>query len=624
MTADAGREHRIINGLLAICIIAGFACFLLFVLPDQLKRARASDGELPRPPVPTKLSAIIPLEGPRQSPTERPHGNIVRFVPEGAPADFGNAAEEYGAAAGETAVRPGRPDDDMIEGGPGAAIDDSSAAAPAQALAYQTDGEKAPAAVEPSSGPLEGTAPVPGEEIHAGGSASPPERIAFPMSSLAHREPSALDIDPKKAKGVRPKGWLSTPPGLEADVAFWRDIYAKYDKTKVVLHHPRYLTIVYDVVNVGDILIDPRLTDLERKRMRESRISARQKEITDILLKLAEDPPASALTQEEIRIKRLFAEVTEANAFKRAAEEDGVRSQTGQRDKFIPGLTYSGRYLGEIESIFEAYGLPRELTRIIFVESMFNLRAVSNVGASGIWQFMPGTGRLYLQMNDLVDERNDPVASTHAAAKLLRHNYEELGTWPLAINAYNAGRGRLKQAVAAMGTTDIAKIIRGFSHPAYGFASRNFFLEFLAALDVAEHAEQYFGPITYDPPLSADVVRTNYTLSLPDVAHVSGIALEEILELNPALSARVAEGVRLLPSGFALRLPEKKGDLFLAAAARAPKSRTGPVTHLVRKGETLQGIARMYGVTPQAIVKSNRDMSWRVSPGQSILVPVGR
>lgn len=614
-------SHNILNTLLTICLILGFACSLLFVLPDQLKKASAFPLPPQRPKLPRGLSAIVPLgrEDPQPSPSPKAQGTIARFAPDLVPGQNNtsqqitskeNAAEIYSTA---------HADDDIIPAGAGVAIDDESAEAH-QALAFKRQETSSPTLEELPTDSSSSDTSLPTEGSLLTNAATPTTFKAFPISALARRDPSALDTVPAKQK----KTWLITPPGLEADVSFWRDIYTKYDCNKIALHHPRYLGIVYDVVDVTDIAEDPRLNDIERQKMRENRVESRRREITESLLKLAGGPLASSLSDEELKLRKLFENTHETNAFHRAAKEDGVRSQTGQRDKFIPGLKYAGRYMGEIESIFEAYGLPRELTRLIFVESMFNPRAVSSVGASGIWQFMPATGRLYLQVNDLIDERNDPIAATHAAAKLLRQNYDSLGTWPLAINAYNAGRGRLKQAVARVGTTDIGRIIREFEHPGYGFASRNFFLEFLAALDVAEHAEKYFGPIEYDAPLRFEILSANYTISLPDVTRFTNIPIETILELNPGLTGKVAIGSRLIPMGFNLRVPENKSELFLAASARAPRSRTGPIRHVVQDGESLQTIARLYGVSPQQIVKSNQDMGWRVRPGQTIVVPVGK
>ena len=604
MTANAGREHRIINALLVVCVIAGFACFVFFALPDHLKKAGAFPEKGPSGS-PAKLASIVELG-------EKTFSHAPASKAANAGGDLLTSPETTPAAnpigdAGQA------PDDNMVAGGAGVAIDDESSES-SQALAY----DAAPAAATGADAVDPIAEGVKSDMAAMASSGTPVETKTHAVSSLAQPGRSA-QMAGKTAGG---RSWLATPAGLEADVAFWHDIYAKYDKNTVVLHHPRYLGVAYAVMNFSEIENDPRLNDIERARIRENRVKAKCAEYTGILKKLADGAGDSSLGPEEKRVKALFDGITEPDRFRRAAEEDGVRSQTGQREKFAAGLTHSGRYLGEIEGIFDAYGVPREITRLIFVESMFNLQAVSKTGASGIWQFMPGTGKLYLQMNDIIDERNDPIAATHAAAKLLRHNYERLGTWPLAINAYNAGRGRLEQAVARLGTTDIGTIIKNFSHPGYGFASRNFFLEFLAALDVAENADKYFGSVQHDPPLRYDVVSTNFTISLPEVVRVSGISPSDVLELNPAFSRRVSTGVRPLPAGFRLRVPAGKGKLFLAAAARAPSSRTGPLKHQVARDETLQGIARMYGVEPKSIVEANKGMGWRVKIGQTILVPV--
>src|SRR5262249_25405097 len=156
----------------------------------------------------------------------------------------------------------------------------------------------------------------------------------------------------------------------------------------------------------------------------------------------------------------LFDSIDEPDKFSAAAEPGRIRIQTGQKDKFLKAIAWSGRYLTPIENIFTSYGLPMELTRIIFVESMFNLKARSKVGASGIWQVMPGTGRLFMNVNSVADERNDPIEATHGAALLLKSNFETLGAWPLAVNAYNSGPQNLMNAKMELGTDDIGIIAK--------------------------------------------------------------------------------------------------------------------------------------------------------------------
>ncbi len=605
-------ERSIIHGLLILCIAAGFACFAFVFLPDHLVKAGTASSTPTASKGPSNISEVVSLdkeEKPKS--TSRPMKTVARFVPEARPKDpFQNTLP---------AEQSDRSEEDAYTGA-GAAIDDTGFEARQHLVSYpdekvaQADGKyESDLAIGDPYEDIEYEEDIVAEALIA----EKPLKIKFKVSSLARGDPATID----SASGRRKHPWLVVPEGFETDVAFWRDIYAKYDKNHVVLHHPRFLNIVYDVVDLSDIERDPRLNDIERQHTIENRVEERREKIEDALRVLATNPPASSLTQEQWRIKKLFAGVREPDQFKKAYKEDGVRAQTGQRDKFMQGLPYSGRYLGEIEAIFETYGVPKEITRLIFVESMFNLNAISSAGASGIWQFMPRTGRLYLNINSIVDERNDPIKSTHAAARLLLHNYEDLGTWPLAISAYNAGRGRLKQAIARLGTRDIGKIMRNFDHRYYGFASRNFFLEFLAAYEVAEHAERYFGRIDYDKPLGFEEVRSQYHIFVPEVSRIADIPLEEITELNPSFSNQIMSGSKLLPKKIKIRVPERKGDLFLAAAARSPGSRTGDIRHIVSRGETLTSIASTYGVTPAAIMKRNRHVGRRPSPGQKLIIP---
>src|SRR5690606_22709448 len=133
----------------------------------------------------------------------------------------------------------------------------------------------------------------------------------------------------------------------------------------------------------------------------------------------------------------LFRKIGDPNKFLNAAHYKRLRFQLGLKDRFLDGVKLSGEYLPFMDRIFIEHGLPFELTRLPIVESRYNAKARSKVGASGIWQFMPRTGADFMMINDAVDERNDPLRATEAAAKLLSINYKTLGNWPLAVTAYN-------------------------------------------------------------------------------------------------------------------------------------------------------------------------------------------
>lgn len=363
------------------------------------------------------------------------------------------------------------------------------------------------------------------------------------------------------------------PVGLEAPTVFWRNIYALYDRNQVVLHDTEHLDIVYGVLDLSDIsaLGDPFASfPPGAAESRRTRVQAGMTKVRESLLRLAENPGRSDITPLERKIVALFRNIPGgATKFREAAQGGRLRSQTGLKDRFRAGIVSSGKYLQQIEQIFREEGVPWEVTRLVFVESMFDLRAYSKVGASGIWQFMPATARLMgLTMNTIVDERNDPMAATRASARLLRKNYDMLGTWPLAINAYNAGPGRLRQAVQTMGTTSIATIIRHFRHPGYQFASRNFVPEFYAALDTFENRRKYFGDVRVAAPLEYDTVITAKAVDMPRLATVTDLPLARLWELNPGYSAALYRGKLMLPAGYALKVPKQQQRRFIATIDR--------------------------------------------------------
>jgi membrane-bound lytic murein transglycosylase D len=147
-----------------------------------------------------------------------------------------------------------------------------------------------------------------------------------------------------------------------------------------------------------------------------------------------------------------------------------------------------------------------ELAALPMVESSYNPQAYSKAGAVGLWQFIRSTGKQYLTIKRKRDDRRDPIRATEAAAHLLRHNYETLGSWPLAITAYNHGREGILTARAAVGSSAIEEIIARYNGPRFGFASRNFYAEFLAALEVVRPIIlEHIQPSNARPSLSASV-----------------------------------------------------------------------------------------------------------------------
>ena len=191
-------------------------------------------------------------------------------------------------------------------------------------------------------------------------------------------------------------------------------------------------------------------------------------------------------------------------------------SSSGSRIAFAPGSIRSGAWETHIAETLANLGLPAELAVLPHVESSFNPAAYSKVGAAGLWQFMRSTGRRYLRIDGAVDDRLDPFRSTEAAAQLLAYNYRVLGTWPLALTAYNHGTAGVRHAKETLGTDDIVTIVRNYNSRTFGFASRNFYVSFLAALEIDHNPEKYFGPLQREPEARFQEVQ------LPAYVTVSG------------------------------------------------------------------------------------------------------
>ena len=224
----------------------------------------------------------------------------------------------------------------------------------------------------------------------------------------------------------------------------------------------------------------------------------------------------------------------------------------------------------------ERLGLPGELAALPHVESSFNARAYSKVGAAGIWQFMPGTGRRWLRIDDVVDERRDPYKSTVAAARFLQQNRRVLDNWPLALTAYNHGAGGLRRATRELGTSDISTLVKTYQGPAFGFASRNFFVSFMAALEVDRNAAWYFGEVPRDRPDDSRVVVLPEYVPASALVRVFGVDKARLRELNLPLLAPVWEGQRYVPRGYALRVPADARPTVAATRLAPSPAASGP------------------------------------------------
>lgn len=398
----------------------------------------------------------------------------------------------------------------------------------------------------------------------------PATEEVMPAESEPVPQPTALN--PKWtptdfSKQEQALGWAPTafepPAGMEDRVQFWRDIYTKYSSEQGVLHDSKYVHLVYDSLDFSDITAREDMTHRQKEKARRKRVEDRKKEIIARMKKLSEVKDPSQLEGEDARFWEMFSKVDEPKKFIEAGKKGRIRFQLGQRDIFMRGIYQSGRYLKQMEEIFRQEGLPIELTRLPFVESSFNLKARSRVGASGIWQFMRSTARLYMRMDASADERNDPLRATRAAAKKLRDNYTMLKSWPLAVTAYNHGPAGVKRLTEKMGTTDIVELI-DVRKGRFKFASASFFASFLAALDVERNAEKHFGSLEIMPELKGAEIQLSKNQSTKDFLKWFSGDVESAKMLNPHIAESVWKGRTPLTRKHILRVP-----LMQEAQARA-------------------------------------------------------
>jgi membrane-bound lytic murein transglycosylase D len=238
---------------------------------------------------------------------------------------------------------------------------------------------------------------------------------------------------------------------------------------------------------------------------------------------------------------------------------------------------------------------------------------------------------MYLTINYEVDERLDPMVATRAAARLLRDNYDALGTWPLAITAYNHGRAGMARAKRELGTDDISKIIARYDGRTFGFASRNFYAQFLAARKIVKSHESYFGPLRREDPLVVDEIKMPFYAHVDDIQRHLGVDREVIREYNPALRNPVYTAGKRIPKGYTLRLPAGTvGDNTNAWLASLPSDTRHSNQHRsnyyrVEKGDTLSTIARRNGTSVAALAElNNLGRKHNIYRGQVLQMPEGR
>jgi peptidoglycan lytic transglycosylase D len=362
--------------------------------------------------------------------------------------------------------------------------------------------------------------------------------------------------------------WLAVPvaaqtalptDGLEQRIDFWKQAFTKYGADDLIVHDRFHVNLIYAVAT--DETVDETV-----RRVKDGLRGIRDSLSTPEAISESASTIREAIVGAGLEPSRpLLDELL-----------DRIHTQRGVKERFRAGVVRSERYLDSFQRIMKDQDVPAAFALLPLVESSYE-NARSSAAAVGVWQFTRGASRGYLRVSRGVDERLDPVKSARAAAKLVKDNYDALGSWPLAITAYNHGRAGMLRAKAEHGS-DLPTIIDEYRGPLFGYASMNFYTEFLAAIDVYEHRQDYFGSLALERPLA------------------------------PPPGKAVAKG-KAIGAGR----PEKT-----TAAAKSNPPRT--TSYTVRRGDTLGDIARRFGTSIHQLMIRNKLAGHAIYAGQILMI----
>ena len=410
------------------------------------------------------------------------------------------------------------------------------------------------------------------------------------------------------------------PDSLRENVEFWRDIYVRYSENEIVFHDREDLSLVYRVISV------PPRGERRQGRTRREHVQAGEKELIEALAYLAERRPTGPEGLPKVA-REVFERLRSARRADKYERSEFLRAQNGLREGAEAGWARFGRYEPQVREALWRAQLPEDLVALAFVESLFAVHAKSHAGAAGMWQFMPATGKEYMQVHHVLDERLDPILATEAAAKYINTAIKRLETWPLAITSYNYGRAGMARAVDAVGTRDFDVILAKYEHPRFGFAARNYYACFIALLDVVRRPTHYFPNLERESPWQFDLVRLPFPVISKDLRRVPKLTMEQLAHYNPSWTRETLRGNQVLPEGMAIRLPIGFGASLvdqLATWNDDDHKRTEDhirYRHRASGRETISHIARRYELPAQTLAKRVKHRT-RSRPKRGTRIPI--
>lgn len=340
----------------------------------------------------------------------------------------------------------------------------------------------------------------------------------------------------------KPSHHFPEPKSMEPMVTFWERVYSEWSEKEAVYHDNRYLDVIYEVIPVPEH---------DRRSYLNSHEKILRQQLSDMVIRYE---TGNTLTPKQKQWVAMLKKAGGEQAVFEAA--DRLRYQTGLKERFRRGLEISGHYIPEFKEIMAKNQIPTEIAYLPHVESSFQGSAYSSVGASGMWQFMPATGREYLPMKrNVIDGRLDPFMAAEGAANYLRSAHNRTGEWPLALTGYNHGVGGMVKAKNERGG-DIGVIVWEYDGPRFGFASRNFYAEFVAAKRIAENSSRYFPSLNPQQPRNVDGVVLNQPMKVKDLANITMVSEITLINLNPAWLNDIKYNKAEIPGNIPVWLPK--------------------------------------------------------------------
>lgn len=379
-------------------------------------------------------------------------------------------------------------------------------------------------------------------------------------------------------------------------VDFWKKVFTEIDSTKGYIHDAKNPHLIYEIINIKGL----------SKKNRIRTVKFAKNRIKNNLRKIRR-----GLTKDSAG-KKLLELLEKAEVKNSFSLQKNIRFQRGMADRYFTGLKRSYKYIRYIKNELQKYKVPLDLAYLPHVESSFNYRAYSKVGAAGIWQLMPLTAKNYgLKINRVIDERRDPIHATRAAAKLLRDNYKRFKSWPLALTAYNHGPGSVARAVRKVGSSNISNIIDNYQNKRFGFASKNFYATFVATAEVSKQVKNFFP--SFKKPKSLEFFSLIIPKSIKPYPLIKSLKLDEkdFKYLNLSIRPYVFKYDLHLPKKFKIRIPKKflsKRSEIIVDLKRIKTNKSRGVeikAYKVRPGENIYSIAKKFNILKSDILSNN-------------------